>query len=216
MAPGVLHRVIHGTSRPDEWQKQFITVRPALVESYRRHRVLGCHYPAITPCKGATVRGSLVTGLTQMDVYRLDIFEGSQYDRKSVMVKVLKRVGLDEKVEDGNNENEKKEDEEEEESVEADTYIWKEARSELEDKEWDFEEFKKEKMMYWMGDYGGSNMDEYEDDSENGEINIDVDEGFADVDRAVAAEKANGAVKDPMGGRGSNGAITKQLQNSGV
>src|SRR5271170_6703658 len=57
--------------------------------------------PAIVPCTGSSVRGSVVTGLTQGDIYRLDIFEGDQYLRKKVKVKVLKKVGLDESIQNG-------------------------------------------------------------------------------------------------------------------
>ncbi|KAK5240086.1 hypothetical protein LTS06_012575, partial [Exophiala xenobiotica] len=79
MAPGVLHRVIHGTHDPEPWQKSLLTVRPALLQSYRRHRVRHADYPAILPHPNSCVRGSVVTGLTEGDLYRLDIFEGDQY-----------------------------------------------------------------------------------------------------------------------------------------
>jgi hypothetical protein len=131
-----------------------------------------------------------VTGLTQGDVYRLDIFEGDQYVREKVNVKVLKNVDLGEGLQNGELE------EHASEQVEAETYIWKDDLSELEDDEWDFEEFKKERMRFWMGE-GSSD-----------ESNVEIDEGFADVDNAVAAEKDI----DHTGGRGMNGTISKTLE----
>ncbi|KAH0841826.1 hypothetical protein AYO21_03195 [Fonsecaea monophora] len=209
MAPGVLHRVIHGTHTPEAWQKDLITVRPAMLQNYRRHRVKHADYPAIIPHSDSRVRGSLVTGLTQGDIYRLDIFEGSQYKRDVVKVQVLKDVELDQAApeEDSN-------DPEVLEEVEAQTYVWLEGEETLEPQEWDFEAFKRDKMRAWMG---------IDEDDE-----IEIDEGFADVDRAVAEgdfsqtvdkTKENGATtpkRDPMGGRGANGHITQQLKNAGV
>jgi hypothetical protein len=192
MAPGVLYRVIYGNANPEPWQQKLTTVRPALLESHRRHRVKYMSYPAITPCTGSSVRGSVVTGLTQGDIYRLDIFEGDQYLRKKVKVKVLKNVGLEDSIQTGELEEHALEE------VEAETYIWSNDLSELEDGEWDFEEFKRERMRFWMGE------------SSSEESNIEVDEGFADVDNAIAAEKGI----DHTGGRGANGTISKNLESA--
>jgi Gamma-glutamyl cyclotransferase, AIG2-like len=192
MAPGVLYRVIYGNANPEPWQQKLTTIRPALLESHRRHRVKYMSYPAITPCVGSSVRGSVVTGLTQGDIYRLDIFEGDQYLRKKVKVKVLKNVGLEDSIQTDELEEHAPEE------VEAETYIWSNDRSELEDEEWDFEEFKRERMRFWMGE------------SSSEESNIEVDEGFADVDNAIAAEKGI----DHTGGRGANGTISKNLESA--
>ena len=192
MAPAVLYRVLYGTTDPELWQKKLTTVRPALLPSHRRHHVKFASYPAIVPCDGSSVRGSVVTGLTQGDVYRLDIFEGSQYERKKVKVKVLKNVGLDAVLQNGDLEDHTSEE------VDAETYIWKDDLDGLEDGEWDFEEFKREHMRFWVGEV------------QSDESGVEVDEGFADVDNAVAAQ--NGI--DHTGGRGLNGAISKQLDGA--
>ncbi|KAK5056805.1 hypothetical protein LTR84_012337 [Exophiala bonariae] len=204
MAPGVLHRVIHGTPDPQAWQRDLLTIRPALLQSHRRHRVRHADYPAILPHADSTVRGTLVTGLTEGDIYRLDIFEGDQYSREAVTVQVLQDVGLDERVSD------------EETSrlvvgeVVAQTYIWRDGEAALEAEEWDFEQFKREKMRAWMG-------------LASGEGSTVVDDGFADVDRAVKEEEErsrrdgeNLKGHDPMGGRGANGHITQRLEKAAV
>ena len=193
MVPGVLYRVIYGSAKPEPWQQQLTTIRPAMLESHRRHRVKLMSYPAIVSCDGASVRGAVVTGLTQGDIYRLDIFEGDQYEREKVKVKVLKNVGLSEELQNGESEAHKSEE------VEAETYIWKDDLGKLEEGEWDFEEFKRDRMRFWMGE-GSSD-----------ESSIEVDEGFADVDNAVAEEER----VDHTGGRGMNGAISKTLEEAG-
>jgi len=203
MAPAVLHRVIYGTTDPEEWQKKLTTVRPALLQGYRRHKVKHADYPAILPHSTASsaetesstpsVRGSLVTGLTDGDIWRLDIFEGSEYTRQKVRVKVLKDTALDALADEAHL------DAHVEEEVEAETYVWTSPKNQLEQEEWDFEVFKKEKMWAWVG----------QAKEQNG---TQVDEGFGDVDRAVQEEQKT----DPTGGRGSGGKITRELESAAV
>jgi hypothetical protein len=190
MAPSVLYRVIYGNPQPLDYQKQQTSSAPALLEGYERRKVQGCDYPAITACGGGCVRGLLVKGLRDMDLVHLDTFEGSQYTREVVKVRVL-REG--EKEEKGGENAEAKADEvgSESELVEAQTYVWSEGTEWLEEEEWDFEEFRREKLLRWAG------VMDWEDD------------GFEDVDRQVEEENA----KDPTGGRAANGAIGKELQN---
>jgi len=70
--------------------------------------------------------------------------------------------------------------------------VWISGEESLEDKEWDFEEFVREKMGRWVG-VGGE---------KNGEYN--------EVDEAVKAQEQN--TRDPTGGRGLNGTISKALE----
>ncbi|KAF2170759.1 hypothetical protein M409DRAFT_63830 [Zasmidium cellare ATCC 36951] len=170
MAPSVLHRVVHGT--PDPTYPHNLTTTPALLPSHRRHRVRHADYPAILPHPTSTVRGTYVTGLTAADIWRLDIFEGGEYSRQKVRVK----VGDDGK------------------EVEAETYIWIAGEENLEEGEWDFEEFKREKMRFWVG--------------EEGEGEYAGRPSTLEVDEAVAA---SGERKDGTGGRGANGHITNAL-----
>ena len=136
MAPQVLYRVIYGTTNPTPSQISHLIIEPAILPQYTRRRVRCCEYPAIVPSSepGACVRGTHVRGLTKNDQWRLDVFEGSQYERIRLRLKLL-----DEK---GNEVGETK----------AETYVWAEDITELEDGEWDFEEFRREKMERWVGD----------------------------------------------------------------
>lgn len=197
MAPPVLYRVIYGTTNPEPWQRSLTTVQPALLQSYRRHKVRHADYPGIVPftptaeIATSSVRGTFVTGLLDEDVRRLDIFEGSQYTRRRVRVKVLKSamIGLHDPVDEARL-NEYVECEEE-----AETYVWSDPRSDLETEEWDFEEFRRDKMWAWIGEG-------------RGDVDVEVDEGFADVDRDVEER----AKVDPTGGRGVNGKIGRALE----
>ena len=195
MAPQVLHRVIFGTINPTTAQISNLTIVPALLPHYMRHRVSDCDYPAIILSSepDASVRGTYVHGLTAEDQWRLDLFEGDQYDRIKVRTKLLDQEGK------------------EITEAEAETYVWKDADIGLEEGEWDFEEFRKEKMSRWIGE-----DDEYEGElrlSILGTLRSHIMPGWsllflAEVDEAV--EKA----KDPTGGRGLNGHITERLEAS--
>jgi len=172
MAPQVLHNVIHGSSNPEPWQKAMLSFQPAILHGYRRHRVQGADYPGIVPVTEnevnnpassasssarTSVLGTLVSGLTDGDVYRLDLFEGGEYARRNVIVRKLHNSdgisggsGVDESqlsdVLDA-----ARADADEGEEVSAVTYVWISGEDRLEEAEWDFETFKKDKMKWWAG-----------------------------------------------------------------
>jgi hypothetical protein len=145
MAPEVLHRVCHGSRSPTNaiYANHQLKVKPAILHNHRRHRVRGADYPAVVPYPGSSVRGNIVTGLTDQDIWRLDLFEGDEYERRKVQGTILTTVG-DEQGE-GNVEGEE---------VEVETYIWVAREGELEEEEWDFKQFKEEKMRFWVGREG--------------------------------------------------------------
>jgi hypothetical protein len=90
-----------------------------------------------------------VEGLTDGDLWRLDIFEGSEYERRKVKVRILEENN---KSKDGlGNLSQKEEDNIEGPEVEAETYIWTAGAQNLEESEWDFAEFVREKMKWWVG-----------------------------------------------------------------
>lgn len=152
MAPPVLHRVIWGQSTPPTpAHASLLRIRPAILHSHQRHRVRNADYPAILPTPSATssVRGTLVEGLTDGDLWRLDIFEGSEYARQKVCVRVLEQeeesgggIGNVSQVERANIEGEE---------VDAESYIWIAGAGALESEEWDFAEFVRDKMSRWVG-----------------------------------------------------------------
>jgi len=145
MAPQVLHRVCHGSTNPDNpiFASHQLKTHPAILPDHQRHRVRSADYPAILPHKGSSVRGTYVTGLTDNDIWRLDLFEGSEYMREKVKVRILSSIG--DEAGKGNVEGEE---------AEAETYIWVADPDDLEEGEWDFAEFQREKMRFWVGAEG--------------------------------------------------------------
>lgn len=136
MAREILFRVIYGDGQVSRDPAKAIlakqvNIRPAILHDHCRHRVRDADYPGVVPQNGQTVRGTYVTGLTDGDIARLDVFEGYDYTRQFVKVKV---DGLG----DG-------------EEVTAETYMWTGGEDSLEKKEWDYEEFRKEKLHRWTG-----------------------------------------------------------------
>ncbi|KAI2793936.1 hypothetical protein POX_a00524 [Penicillium oxalicum] len=158
MAPQMLHRVIHGTTTPQPWQKNLIRFQPARLYGYRRHRVQGAEYPGIfaesSPSETA-VLGVLVSGLTEGDMYRLDRYEGSEYVKESVKVRTLhskahgKVTSEDELFKELNAAESGAAREGDE--VLATTYVWVAGKECLEEAEWDFERFKRDRLAWWVG-----------------------------------------------------------------
>jgi gamma-glutamylcyclotransferase (GGCT)/AIG2-like uncharacterized protein YtfP len=214
MAPRVLHRVCHGPSLPlSTTQNNQLIVRPALLKSFRRHRVLQADYPAILPSDDSTVRGTLVSGLTDGDIWRLDIFEGDEYERQKVKVRLL---------EDEGDVNVEPTEEQLSAELEAETYVWIAGKQHLEDREWDFEEFVREKMGRWVGvraeeegEYKGENIRPSILGRSMTPASPAESVCFADfqpeVDEAV---KAQGGATDPTGGRSLDGKYGKAVEET--
>ena len=76
-----------------------------------------------------------MTGLTQGDLWRLDIFEGDEYERQGVKVRLLDDEGV------------------QVDEVATETYLWIAGDHLLEAGEWDFAHFQREKMQRWVCDY---------------------------------------------------------------
>lgn len=135
MAKEVLYRVCFGTSQVDQNPTltalaSLLTITPAILHNHSRRRVRNADYPGVIPQEGHTVRGTYVTGLTDLAIARLDAFEGDQYDMKSVKVTLL--------------EGSRKGEEED-----AETYIFTQGTQYLEEVEWDYEDFRRTKMWRW-------------------------------------------------------------------
>lgn len=124
MVPDVFHTVCYGAKDVPKAISDLHTFHPAILHGYCRRRVRYADYPGIIEDKDHQVFGSFVTGLTKANMDKLDYFEGSQYERITVTVKLLDKVG-DAKGE-GNVEGEEKT---------AVVYVFQNG-DDLEDKEW--------------------------------------------------------------------------------
>lgn len=143
MVPQVLNRICFGDT-PTELQMKSLHIYPAILPQHIRRHVRGEDYPGIIPAPddaNAAVRGIYVTGLSEGDIWRLDIFEGSEYSRKRVKVELLDGTFPDHGVEKLAM------------TVETETYIWIAGDHLLEEHEWDFDGFRRDKMWAWIGDF---------------------------------------------------------------
>ncbi|TQN74448.1 Protein AIG2 C [Colletotrichum shisoi] len=131
MEPKVFFTVVQGNGNPPQVIKDLYTFTPAVLTGYTRHRVQFADYPGMIPEDDGSVIGIYATGLTDANVSKLDFFEGSEYEKKIVNVKI--RSG-----EDGGEEVER----------EATAYIYKHPKN-LERREWSFDEFRRDKMHVW-------------------------------------------------------------------
>ncbi|KAF5523888.1 Protein AIG2 C [Colletotrichum aenigma] len=129
MEPKVFFTVTQGDGKPAQAIKDLYTFTPAVLHDYTRHRVNKADYPGMIPEKGGSVLGIYATGLTDVNVMKLDFFEGGEYEKKVVTVKVR---GADGKEED----------------KPTTAYIYKRPEN-LDRREWSFEEFRKDKMHVW-------------------------------------------------------------------
>lgn len=76
MHPQILARVLLGPYHSVSKELDRLHIQPAVLEDHARHRVQGVDYPAVIPEIGQRVQGTVVRGLTELDLMRLDAFEG--------------------------------------------------------------------------------------------------------------------------------------------
>ncbi|TFK75030.1 hypothetical protein BDN72DRAFT_832739 [Pluteus cervinus] len=167
MHPKILRTVIrHNGSQ--------LQICPAILLEHTRHKVKWAEYPGVVPYSRSSkslftrelepeercVRGTLVTGLTEADLGRLDYFEGPDYGRQNVQVhKLGEMMSLDSYQLDEQASGDllpttpqALPDREvltsESGQTDAQTYVFKDI-SELEAEMWSFEEFVKENAWKW-------------------------------------------------------------------
>ena len=93
MVPDVFYTVCYGTKDVPDAIANLHTFNPAILDGYCRRRVKHADYPGITEDRDHNVFGTFTTGLTRANMAKLDHFEGSEYVRKTVTVKLLEKVG---------------------------------------------------------------------------------------------------------------------------
>ncbi|KAA8900726.1 hypothetical protein FN846DRAFT_958066 [Sphaerosporella brunnea] len=128
----VLSRVIYRTTDPDPWLFQDLQIKEAILHGYCRHQVRFADYPGIIAEAGKSVKGMYVTGLRDMEIRRLDTFEGDEYTREVVTARLLNPDGT------------------EGEDVQCSAYVYRD-ESNLIKEEWDFDAFVAEKLHRWVG-----------------------------------------------------------------
>ncbi|KAK4127414.1 hypothetical protein N657DRAFT_641404 [Parathielavia appendiculata] len=137
MVPDVFYLVCYGAKDVPDAYAKLHTFQPAILHGYCRRRVRFADYPGITEDEDHQVFGTFTTGLTRANMAKLDYFEGSQYERRTVTVKLLEKLG-----------NLKGEGNVEGEERTAEVYVFLN-KNDLEEQEWDLEEFRRDKLKYW-------------------------------------------------------------------
>jgi len=137
MAPEVFFTVCYNMSRPPPSLADEHSFHPAVLPGFSRRRVTLADYPGVIEQDGHVVRGTLATGLTEANIYRLDHFEGAEYERRKIKVRVQKQKGPGSDAVDADWAE-----------VEANVYVFNNP-ARLEAREWDYEEFRREKLRKW-------------------------------------------------------------------
>ncbi|KFY15098.1 hypothetical protein V492_02236 [Pseudogymnoascus sp. VKM F-4246] len=166
MVPQILYRVCYGTENPLAELISHLSLSPALLRNYSRRKVLKADFPAIIAQPNHTVFGTLIRGLTDADVKWLDHFEGDMYKRVRIEVEALEAEVFDAhgNIREEEMEKVKATKEGERKMVKAETYVWDLSKKQLEDEEWLFADFRREKMKNWVdGPENDGSIDPYDD-----------------------------------------------------
>ena len=137
MVPEVFYSVCYNSKDVPPAIAKLHSFHAAILHDYCRHRVQHADYPGITEEPNHEVFGTFTTGLTEANLSKLDFFEGDQYERRKVQVRLLTKVGDAKGV--GNVEGEGRT---------AEVYVFLN-KNELEKREWDLEEFRRDKLQKW-------------------------------------------------------------------
>ncbi|KAF8635179.1 hypothetical protein AX15_000511 [Amanita polypyramis BW_CC] len=169
MHPKVLKTVIGNDGK-------HLKICPAVLRDYTRHKIFNEEYPAILPYeKGGKlfdreleleercVRGTLVIGLTSANIRKLDVFEGNEYIRQTVLVHPLEEAtplndfaGQDKNLIERIAPAEPQPIDEvlakaSSDCAEAEVYVFQEDVSKLEPALWSFGEFVRKNAWKWYG-----------------------------------------------------------------
>ncbi|RYC57161.1 hypothetical protein CHU98_g9048 [Xylaria longipes] len=137
MVPEIFYSVCYDSKQVPPEIAKLHTFHPAVLDGYSRRRRRHSDAPGITEDPGHQVFGTFATGLTDAILVKLDYFEGRGYHRKRVNVKLLANIGNAKGL--GNVEGDKRVGE---------VYVFTD-RSNLEDEEWDLEEFHRDRLQAW-------------------------------------------------------------------
>uniref|UniRef100_A0A1J3FII2 Putative gamma-glutamylcyclotransferase n=1 Tax=Noccaea caerulescens TaxID=107243 RepID=A0A1J3FII2_NOCCA len=93
---------------------------PAILHGYHRYKLKGRSHPCIVPLESGKVKGLVMTGLSDAELNKLDVAEGSLYERVTVEV-----------VRTDNSEK-----------MKVETYVWVNKDDPTLYGEWDYEEWR--------------------------------------------------------------------------
>lgn len=171
MHPKILQRVIGNDG-------SHLRICPAVIKDFTRHQIKGADYPAIVPYSLSrslfdhdldedqkSVRGSLISGLTDEDVRLLNVFEGDEYTWEVVVAYPLGPLISLCDVPPANTMGSlipttvASRGLEPERRMNAHTYVWCKSTSELGPDPWTFEDFVQQNAWKWVGAGSEGNTD---------------------------------------------------------
>ncbi|KAK7696263.1 hypothetical protein QCA50_000916 [Cerrena zonata] len=170
--PSILRRVIGH-------EGEQLSICPAVLLDHTRHKVKNADYPGVLPFSRSvtlfqgreltpdekSVRGTLVSGLSESDVALLDIFEGDEYTREIVSAHPLTSFtpltsnssadtsivpSTAPAIPDLSSLPP---------PVQAQTYLWAAPTSRLEPDLWEYAQFVRDSAWKWVGDKSRDNQD---------------------------------------------------------
>ncbi|KAK9478558.1 hypothetical protein V1514DRAFT_330999 [Lipomyces japonicus] len=126
MSPQVVSRVLYGKSQvSDQTLPRF---QHATLHGYSRSKINNVAYPAVIKDSKSSVKGMLVTGISDAELAKLDEFEGDEYERRAVEVIT--------------DEGKKR--------LHTNCYIWIDDIDRLTGTDWNFDEFMGNKFNTWI------------------------------------------------------------------
>lgn len=106
--------------------KHECTYNHAILSDHVRQRLPNLDYPGLIRREGSSVAGIVVSGVTDEQLDRLDLFEGDEYQRKAVEVRLVASTAM----------------------IACQAYIYMDPNTVLAES-WDFQEFETFKSHRW-------------------------------------------------------------------
>lgn len=132
---------VYGTLRSSEITKKLtgktFETFSAVLEGYKMYSVKNCDYPAIISELGAETKGKIIVDVDDSDLKIFSNYEGDEYEKKVV------KVMCNNKYED------------------AITYVWLKELQLLENRNWDFEDFQKNKLKFYLDEIVADTTDAF-------------------------------------------------------
>ena len=99
---------------------------PAVLSGYKKYCVKGCDYPAVIQIDDSITSGMVLENVDDYSLYVISFYEGNEYEKLKVTINLN------------------------DESKEVLVFVWVKGQELLENKEWDFRHFQKNKLKYYI------------------------------------------------------------------
>jgi gamma-glutamylcyclotransferase (GGCT)/AIG2-like uncharacterized protein YtfP len=110
---------------------------PATLYGYQLLCVKNCDYPAIIEQAGSKTQGLFIENIDDLSLAVISFYEGDEYDKRKVT------VFTDRKLKD------------------AVTFVWVKGNDLLDNEKWDFQEFEKTSLEYYLNEVIPETLEEF-------------------------------------------------------